>query len=135
MGSAISCALSARPEGASTLCNINLDMVGRNASDDLAITPTRKHPAYNGLTRIAERLAPLEGFPELGDCDEFWSRSDHTNFYEHLGVPVAFLHAGDHEDYHEPSDTQDKIDYDKIERVAKLVLRILDAMQADTLDL
>ncbi len=118
-------------EGQRVVCDLNIDMIGRNAPDYLMITPTQEHEAYNGLTRLAERLAPLEGFPKLGGCDEYWARSDQMNFSENLGVPVAFLFSGEHEDYHGPGDEADKIDYDKVARVARLVVRILDGLQGD----
>ncbi len=122
-------------EGQRVVCDLNLDMIGRNAPDYLLITPTREHEAYNGLARLAERLAPLEGFPKLGGCDEYWARSDQMNFSENLGVPVAFLFSGEHEDYHGPGDEADKIDYDKVARVARLVVRILDGLQGDEIGL
>jgi hypothetical protein len=34
---------------------------------------------------------------------------------------VIFYFAGVHEDYHKPTDTRDKINFDKTKRVAKLV--------------
>ena len=80
------------------MCDLNVDMVGRNAADKLLITPTKTHEEYNGLTRLAESLAPLEGFPALGGCDEYWDRSDHASFAENLDLPVAFLFADVHED-------------------------------------
>ncbi len=123
------------PEGMKPVSDINIDMIGRNAPDYLLITPTSERPEYNGLVRMAEEAAPLEGFPELGSCDEYWSRSDHANFSSNLGVPVTFLFSDVHEDYHRPSDTPDKIDYDKIRRVGRLVLRMLDGLQGDVLDL
>jgi Peptidase family M28 len=123
------------PEGHRAVCNLNIDMVGRNAPDKLLITPTKALPEYNGLTRLAERCAPLEGFPALGSADDYWRRSDHMNFAEHLKIPVAFLFADVHEDYHRPTDDVEKIDCDKIRRVMRLVLRMLDALQADQLAL
>ncbi len=123
------------PEGMRAVCDLNIDMIGRNAPDSLLITPTAAHPAYNGLTRIAEELAPLEGFPVLGNCDPYWERSDHKNFADQLDIPVAFLFSDVHADYHQETDTADKIDYDKIRRVTRLVLRMLDALQTDDLDL
>jgi hypothetical protein len=110
-------------------------MIGRNAPGTLLITPTRSHKAYNGLSRLAERLAPLEGFPQLGDADDYWARSDHMNFAVDLEVPVAFLFSGEHEDYHRPTDTPDKLDCDKIRRVVRLVVRMLEGLQGDVLDL
>lgn len=121
------------PEGYRPICNINIDMIGRNASDYLLITPTAAHEAYSELTQIAQRLAPLEGFPELGSADAYYHRSDQAMFEEHLGLPVAFLFSDVHEDYHQPSDTADKIDMDKILRVARLVVRVLGELQSDEL--
>ncbi len=118
------------------VADINMDMIGRNAPDHLLITPTRDlEKEYNGLTRLAEQFGPLEGFPKLGSADEYWYRSDQANFAQNLGLPVAFLFADVHEDYHQPTDHADKIDYDKMRRVVRLVLRMLDGMQTDELRL
>jgi hypothetical protein len=121
------------PEGFRPVCNLNLDMVGRNAPDKLLLTPSKALPEYNALARLAETLAPLEGFPSLGSADEYWTRSDHKNFAENLGIPVAFLFADVHDDYHRPGDDAEKIDCDKIRRVTRLVLRMLDGLQGETL--
>jgi hypothetical protein len=123
------------PDGYRAVCNLNIDMIGRNAPDYLLITPTRALEEYNGLTRLAELLAPLEGFAPLGSADDYWQRSDHMNFAANLGIPVAFLFSDVHADYHKPSDTPDKIDFDKVGRVARLVLRMLDGLQTDELKL
>ncbi len=123
------------PGGMRPVCDINLDMIGRNAPDSLLVTPTRALKEYNGLTRLAEELAPLEGFPELGNADDYWFRSDHMNFARNLRIPVVFLFSDVHDDYHQPGDTPDKIDYDKVARVARLVLRLLDGLQTDELKL
>ena len=121
------------PEGYRPVANLNIDMIGRNAKDYLLITPTKERPEYNELVRMAEKNAPLEGFPELGSCDEYWRRSDHMNFSDNLGIPVAFLFSDVHEDYHRPTDTVEKVDMDKIRRVSRLVLRMLDGLQGDVL--
>jgi hypothetical protein len=118
------------------VADINIDMIGRNAPDHLLITPTSAlEKEYNGLTRLAEQFGPLEGFPALGSADEYWFRSDQANFAQNLGLPVAFLFADVHEDYHRPTDHPDKIDYDKMRRIVRLVLRMLDGMQTDELKL
>lgn len=122
-------------DGLKPVANINMDMIGRNASRSLLVTPTKDHDAYNGLTKLAESFRADEGFDELKSADAYWSRSDHANFSRNLDIPVAFLFADVHEDYHKPTDTPDKIDYDKIRRVSRLVVRIVDALQTDTLDL
>jgi hypothetical protein len=121
--------------GFRAVANVNLDMIGRNAPDLLLITPTKALEHYNGLTRLAEALAPLEGFPVLGSCDDFWERSDHKSFAVNLEIPVAFLFSQIHEDYHQPGDDAEKIDCDKIRRVTRLIVRMLDGLQSDTLGL
>lgn len=118
------------PGSAKPFCDINIDMIGRNGPEHLLITPTAEHEAYNGLSRLASQLAPSEGFPRLGSADDYWNRSDHRNFAVNLKIPVAFLFADVHEDYHEETDEADKIEYDKMRRIVRLVVRLLDALQS-----
>ena len=120
------------PDGAHAVANINIDMIGRNAPQSLLVTPTSRHPAYNGLTKIAERLASSEGFAKLESADDYYTRSDHANFAR-LKIPVAFLFANVHADYHQLTDDVEKIDFDKISRVTRLVLRMLDELQGEEL--
>lgn len=118
------------PEGCRAVLDINIDMIGRNAPEELYITPSREHSNFNEVARLAYELSHLEGFPELQSQDEYWRRSDHMNFHDELGIPVVFLSSGDHPDYHEPSDTADLIEYEKLSRTVRLVLRMLDSLQA-----
>jgi hypothetical protein len=121
------------PEGAHAVCNINIDMIGRNAPEHLEVTPSSRHGAYGFLTRLAEKAAGEEGFGELKSADSYWKRSDQVNFVQHLKIPAIFLFTGEHEDYHRSTDTPDKIDYDKMRRVCRLVLRLLHDLQGDEL--
>ena len=52
-----------------------------------------------------------------------------------LGIPVTFLFSGTHVDYHKPTDTAEKIDYDKVRRATRLVFRMLAGLQQDNLEL
>jgi Zn-dependent M28 family amino/carboxypeptidase len=47
-------------------------------------------------------------------------RSDHWPFLQ-VGVPATFFHTGLHPDYHRFSDTPDRINYQKMEKIARLV--------------
>jgi len=118
------------PEGRRPVANINIDMIGRTEPDELYITPSDAHAQFNAIARAAYELSALEGFPTLESQDDFWARSDHANFAQNLAIPVVFLSAGVHPDYHKPTDTADKIDYDKLRRVTRLVVRMLDRLQA-----
>ena len=54
------------------------------------------------------------------DPSKIFYRSDHYNFARH-GVPIIFYFDGINDDYHRPSDTPDKIDYDLLTKRVKLV--------------
>ncbi len=122
------------PNGGRAVADINIDMIGRNAKHQILITPTAQHPAYNGLTKLAESFFAEEGFTEVKSADEYYQRSDHAMFAR-LGIPITLLFNGEHADYHKPSDKPEKIDCDKIRRVVRVIVRMLDALQTDALDL
>jgi len=52
--------------------------------------------------------------------ERFYYRSDHYNYAKH-GIPIIFYFTGVHADYHQPTDTVDKIDFNKMERIDRLV--------------
>ncbi len=54
--------------------------------------------------------------------------SDHSSFYAKR-VPVLFFFTGSHEDYHKPSDTADRINYDGLASIAEFVRLILSDLQ------
>ncbi|CAN5507050.1 hypothetical protein BH10ACI3_BH10ACI3_24550 [soil metagenome] len=55
------------------------------------------------------------------DPNRFFFRSDHFN-YAVNGIPIAFWFDGEHEDYHQPGDEPQKIDYVKMEKVARTIM-------------
>ncbi|HKR58329.1 MAG TPA: M20/M25/M40 family metallo-hydrolase [Pyrinomonadaceae bacterium] len=55
--------------------------------------------------------------------------SDHSSFYAKQ-VPVLFFWTGTHEDYHKPSDTADKINYEDESRILGVVGRIVQSIDA-----
>ena len=54
------------------------------------------------------------------DPNRFYYRSDHYNFAKN-NIPVIFYFNGTHADYHKPTDTPDKIQYDLLETRARLI--------------
>jgi hypothetical protein len=58
------------------------------------------------------------------DPEGLFYRSDHFN-YAKRGIPIIFYFDGVHEDYHMPTDTADKIDYEKMEKVARTIFATL----------
>lgn len=106
----------------SLVANVNIDMIGRIAelsgANEISITPSYRHPKFSSIARGAAGLAERFGMG-LTNGDQFYERSDHYNFAVR-GVPVVFFCDGEHEDYHQVSDTADKLDYEKIQKVARL---------------
>jgi hypothetical protein len=113
------------PGGGPPVANINLDMIGRNAGNELLIAPFDSgHPKRNALADRAKSIAVEEGFPGISSGDGYFERSDHAMFAK-LGIPVVFLTDGMHPDYHQPGDDPEKVDADKVRRVARIVFRLL----------
>jgi peptidase M28-like protein/PA domain-containing protein len=106
---------------AQTVAMVNLDMVGRNKPDHVTLIGARSSPEVQTL---AERAAKDVGMTLDDDGEPFFDQSDHAGFY-HRGIPVAFLTTMEHADYHHATDTADKIDGDKMERIARLTLAIV----------
>ncbi|HEU4595948.1 MAG TPA: M28 family peptidase [Pyrinomonadaceae bacterium] len=59
-------------------------------------------------------------YDQPNDPERLFYRSDHFN-YARKGVPIIFYFDGVHEDYHQPSDHADKIDYEKMQKVTRTV--------------
>lgn len=59
-------------------------------------------------------------YDDPNDKERFFFRSDHFH-YAVNGIPVAFWFDGVHEDYHQPGDHPDKIDYAKMEKVTRTI--------------
>jgi len=116
-----------------TTADLNIDMIGR-------IDPNRKQgdstnyvyvvgddklssdlkPISEGLNKKYTKLELDYKFNDPKDPERIYYRSDHYNFAR-KGVPIIFYFDGIHKDYHRPTDTPDKINYDIMEKRARLV--------------
>ncbi|HMB92313.1 MAG TPA: M28 family peptidase, partial [Rhodothermales bacterium] len=61
-----------------------------------------------------------ERFNSKDDPNQFYRRSDHWNFGKH-SIPFIFFFTGTHEDYHGVEDEADKIEYDRMARITRLI--------------
>src|SRR5918993_389135 len=74
--------------------------------------------------------SPAERFA-LRLSEDGFGPSDHSSFYARR-VPVLFFFTGSHEDYHKPSDTADRVNYEGEAQILRLVRDIvLRLQQAD----
>ncbi|MCL6506206.1 MAG: M28 family peptidase [Bryobacteraceae bacterium] len=104
------------------VANINADMIGRNWRDTIVVIGKEHSDLGATLARVVARHAEL-GLTAIDDLwpeQNFYQRSDHFNFARR-GVPILFFFSGTHPDYHRPSDSPDKIDAEKLARVAQLM--------------
>ncbi len=62
----------------------------------------------------------MQAIDDLWPQENFYFRSDHYNFARR-GVPVLFFFNGVHADYHQTSDSPDKVDAEKEARIVRLV--------------
>lgn len=112
--------------------NLNIDMVGRIdpkyrgdslnylyiIGDDKLSTDLQ--PITDSVNKVYTRLQLDRRFNDLKDPNRYYYRSDHYNFAKN-GVPVIFYFNGTHADYHRPTDTVDKINFDLMAKRVKLV--------------
>ncbi len=115
-----------------TIVDINIDMVGR--VDDAH----KGDPDYVyviGADRLSTDLHKINEesnakytqlkldykYNAKDDPNQFYFRSDHYNFAKN-GIPVVFYFNGVHPDYHRPSDTMDKINFEKMAKIGKLAM-------------
>ena len=102
--------------------DINIDMIGRPGDKDggtqMQITPSHEHAKFSSLVREAVGLGRHFGIT-FTSGDQYYERSDHYNFAKH-GVPVVFFCDGEHPDYHQVTDTADRLDYVRMEGIARL---------------
>jgi hypothetical protein len=116
--------------------DLNIDMVGRtrDANPKNARIVDKDSIYVIGADKISQELADIHEktnrdteklrfdlkYNDPNEPNRFYFRSDHWNYAKH-GIPIIFWFDGTGEDYHQQTDTVDKIDFEKLARVARLV--------------
>jgi hypothetical protein len=122
---------------ATTRAVINFDMIGRNetpssqtngvigiapdTSNELNLIGTNYTPDYRKTVEQADEDVGLHlnyKWDQEASLNVFF-RSDQFPFALH-GIPAIWWFTGFHPDYHQPTDTADKINYPKMEKILKL---------------
>jgi hypothetical protein len=106
----------------SVVAMINMDMIGRMKDRKLVIGGVGTAKEWRDI--IAQGTAdPARKF-ELTLNEDGFGPSDHSSFYGKQ-IPVLFFWTGTHNDYHKPSDTFEKINYQDETRILNLVAYIV----------
>ncbi|MGB0165322.1 MAG: M28 family peptidase [Luteibaculum sp.] len=114
-----------------TVTNLNIDMIGRRdpkyKDDPNYVYVIGSEMLSSDLKKISEsqnrkhtKLKLDYTFDDPNDPNRFYYRSDHYNFAKN-NIPVIFYFTGTHDDYHKPTDTVEKIEFDKMEKITRLV--------------
>ncbi len=104
---------------------VNFDMVGRMRDNKLVAQATGTSPVW---PRLLERANVLAGFDLTVQADPYQPTDVAT--FNQAGVPSLSFTTGSHVDYHKPSDTADKINYEDLDRVVDLAETIVRGVGA-----
>ncbi len=138
------------------VAHLNIDMIGRSKKADDTNPKNKDLTSENSVYVIGSEMMSstfgsiLKGtnagylnltydykYDDPNDKNKFFIRSDHYH-YAVNGIPVAFWFAGVHEDYHQPGDEPQHIDYNKLERVARTIfitlLKLADVKERPKVD-
>ena len=114
-----------------TVVDINVDMVGRSdvkyqdnpdyiyviGSDRLS---TDLHRINESVNQRYTQLTLDYTYNAENDPNRYYYRSDHYNFAE-KSIPAIFYFNGTHADYHRPSDTKEKINFEQMKKTGQLI--------------
>ena len=124
----------------SIITELNIDMIGRYQNPGDENPQNKALPKQGEIFLIGSRMMSTElgelsdgvnkGFLNLAfnfkyddpnDPEQFFYRSDHFN-YAKKGVPIIFYMDGSHADYHQVTDSIEKINFESMEKVARTIL-------------
>jgi hypothetical protein len=111
-----------------------MDMIGRDENEPnwpvppdgnvnmVNVLGTRYNPALSRIINNANRTQGLvlDHKMDTVDPDSLWSRSDQF-WMATLHIPQVEFQTGLHPDYHTDNDTWQRINYDKLTRITRLV--------------
>ena len=125
----------------SIITELNIDMIGRYQNPGDENHPQNKNlPKPGEVFTIGSRMMSTElgewsdgvnkaflnlsfntKYDDPNDPEQFFYRSDHFN-YAKKGIPIIFYMDGSHADYHQVSDSIEKINFEQMEKVTKTIL-------------
>ncbi|MDP2088118.1 MAG: M28 family metallopeptidase [Flavobacteriaceae bacterium] len=114
-----------------TVANLNIDMIGRV---DAKYADNPNYIYIIGADKLSSELHQISEkvnakytnlvfdytYNDENEPNRFYYRSDHYQFAKN-NIPIIFYFNGVHEDYHKPTDTPDKINYELLAKRAQLV--------------
>lgn len=119
---------------AKTTVDLNIDMIGRTDTIHEKMADSINYVYVIGDDKLSSDLTPItetvnskytklvldRKYNDPNDPERIYYRSDHYNFAR-KGIPVLFYFDGIHRDYHQITDTVDKINFELLAKRAQLV--------------
>jgi hypothetical protein len=104
---------------------LNMDMICRNDPDHLYIIGSNKLSSeldaiINAVNNKHIRMNLDYKYEDPQHPDNFFFRSDQFPYIQY-GIPAVWFFCGTTEDYHQETDTIDRVDFSKMERVTRFV--------------
>lgn len=108
--------------------NLNMDMISHNFENRLVAAGTFHYPFLRPFIEEAVAFSPLEiiyGF-DNPDAPQDWTfSSDHGPFHA-SGIPFIYFGVEDHDHYHQPTDTFDRINPDFYVIAVSTIISVLE---------
>lgn len=104
---------------------LNFDMVGRVNDNKLTVQATGTSATW---PRLLEQANVAAGFDLLLQEDPY--QPTDVGSFNTAGVPCLTFFTGAHQEYHKPTDTADKINYEDLDRVGQLATAIVTRLMA-----
>ena len=125
----------------SIVTGLNIDMIGRYQNPGDENHPQNKQlPKPGEIFSIGSKMMSTElgelseatnksflnlsfnyKYDDPNDPEQFFYRSDHFN-YAKKGIPIIFYMDGSHADYHQVTDSIDKINFEQMEKVTRTIM-------------
>jgi len=111
---------------ASIALDVNFDMVSKNDRNEIYVAGTFQNPSLRPIVEEVQRRSAVtirfgHDRPAIRGNDDWTLQSDHGVFHQ-AGIPFLYFGVEDHPDYHQPTDTADRIDSKFFGDVADMLL-------------
>lgn len=116
--------------------NINIDMIGRSAEDELYVVGSRYYPKLDQL--LQQYTNPTNSTLKIGhdgtDNKQDWTySSDHAPFHQR-GIPFLYFGNEDHKAYHQPDDEFEYLTLDFYSNAITIILSVFDHIDSSGLE-
>lgn len=113
------------------ILNINMDMIGRNDKHELYVAGTTPYPELKPFIKSAtENLHVKTGHDSGIGFNNWINQSDQAVFHKKK-IPFLYFGVEDHEDYHKPTDTYERIQPDFFYAAAQRILETILAIDSN----